>query len=827
MASDQATESLTLENSVKFFFCKKREKLMAGAFLGLEIGKKGVLTHQKALNVVGQNISNAETEGYSRQEVSLKATDPLDGYATAGGAGQIGTGVTLAEINRVRDAFIDAQLRDQMSFQGSIEILSKNLTSLQTIYNEPSDENLSAAIDLFFQGLEEVNNDPENKSVRVTMVERAKSLSSLVGLTYNRMSDNLNSVNEEIALKVDKVNSLAKSISELNMEISKVKNTGQSPNDTMDQRDVLLDELSELVNVNIREDSQGTVYVRVGEHLLVQGGTINELHTVTDPDYPGLVRVSTEPYNIESSMNTDVATASIGGDAGNQNFSLTVFQTATKHKMQSRALIDVKNTLTEKSTLEQAGITSGSMVLNGVQIFFENSDTFSDLAQKINDAGLGVNAFFERGKLQMASVKTGTANQISLARGTSNFTEVMQFNSDRELNSMGEIVFEGEVKDAKYAYDGTTYYSSLNSVHNIVPGVDVELKGVGSTTITSNNVITGGKMAGLLEYQDGYLKEEMMKLDQFAYAFTKEFNKLHYEGYGLDGQSQRLFFNNYDSPFDGSLEQGAALAFSVNEQIVGNVSAFAAAKGVYENEGDKIPVSSGTGDGSNALTLSALKYAKIVNNSEYNMRTRLSVLNGGSGIDVGRPQSRFTVSNGTETAVVTLEDFDDDSTFYDLQETINDALKKNGMDTQVTITPLADGSIRLLSSNQSLTFAEGPGSTATDLHITAASGASGSGTMVVETAQLNAKFRGEPLTLTGYISNTVSQVGVKAEEMNRLKKNTAAITTQLENERLSVSGVSIDEELTKMIQFQQAFTASARIISMVDELLTTIVNLGR
>ena len=119
-----------------------------GAFLGLDIGKAGVMAHQRAINVVSHNITNAETEGYSRQTVSLKAKTPMD---QQGAAGQLGAGVEVDEIRRIRDNLIDTQLRDQNSFSGFVEKLSENLGRLQTILNEPGENNVTrGSLDQFF-----------------------------------------------------------------------------------------------------------------------------------------------------------------------------------------------------------------------------------------------------------------------------------------------------------------------------------------------------------------------------------------------------------------------------------------------------------------------------------------------------------------------------------------------------------------------------------------------------------------------------------------------------------------------------------------------------
>jgi len=796
-----------------------------GAFFGLQIGKSGVQAHQKALNVTGHNITNAQTPGYSRQMISLKANDPLNVYPQAG---QVGTGVTLAEIQRIRDKYLDSALRDQYTFQGEVDVLAKQLDELQTILNEPSDSNIRSAIDELFSALEDVNNQPENTPVRVAMVEKAKSLATMINVTNKRLQDNLKSTNTAVADKVFKINSLAKSVADMNLEIAKIQNRQQNANDVMDERDRLLDELSKYVNIEVRDEIQGEMQISVGEHLLVQGNKSFDLTMATDPDLAGLQIIQSGGALKRPSDNEEVLKAFVGADAVEQILTVTVFQMATNHKMQSRALGDIKTGTTPDSSLQSAGITTGSIFINGTQLHFSQGITFNDLRDTITQSGLGVEAFFENGKMQLRSTRSGTANQITLSPGTSNLLEVMGYNDAQEKNSFGDVIFEGKVQDAKYAIGNRTYDSSSNYIANIIPGVDIEMRKVGSANIVVDHLVDGGELKGLLKYQDGFVQEQIRALDQLSYALIREFNKIHVEGFGLDGQSQRLFWDDYSSPFSTTYdERGAASALSVSKELQNNVQVFAAAKGVFERDGEALPVSSGSGDGTNALVMAQLKFARIVENQEYGLRTRLSILNGGNGVDIGRKESTFVVSNGEKSAVVSLEGFDADSTLFDLQNKINDALTKNGIASQVALTTLADGRIRFTSNNESLTFIEGKGTTGKDLRLIPSTGATGNGSRVIESAPLSAQFRGQPKSLADYFSQVVAEIGAKAEQNLKLQKGSTVVTTQIENQRLSIMGVSMDEELTHMIQYQQGYNASARLISTVNEMLDVIINLGR
>lgn len=807
-----------------FYAQKKGANVGLGAFLGLEIGKSGVLTHQRAINVVSHNITNAENDGYSRQTVSIEANKPMD---DKGAAGQVGTGVQVGEIKRIRDNLIDTQLRDQKSFSGFVNKLSDNLGRLQTIINEPGENNVRSALDEFFQSIEDLNNQPDNTGVRITLIEKAKSLATLVNVTSKRIEDERVNINNEMEISLNRLNSLANSIGEINLEIQKVRHSGQNPNDLLDARDLMLDELSDLVNIDVSQDTEQNLYIRVGQHLLVQGSTVRELSYTADPTRGGLKTITTDNKIVNPSSNSAVAKAYVGGDADNQNIALTVFETARAHSTQSKSTYDIRTDFGITESMSNGGITSGSFFLNGVQIYFDNQETLEQLKDKINSAGLGVNAYFDRGRLILGSTRTGTAHQIVLSEGTSNLLEVMQFSDEKELDIEGNVLFDGEVRDARYAIGRQTFTSSYNFIEDLVTGIDVELVSAGSTDILANHFITSGRLRGFMEYQDKFIQDESRNIDKLAYSLISEMNKIHFEGFGIDGASQRLFFEAFSSPNKLLIEKGAAKSMRLTEDVLSNVKAVAAASGVFLKQGDRIPVSSGDKDGRNALKMAQLKFAQIVDNAEYGLSTRLSLLNGGTGVDVGRPNSFFTISNGVDNAVVSLRDFDENSTIQDLQNKINSALDLSGFDSKVTISTQANGTMRLVSSNQNLTFLEGSGTTAGDLHLSASSGAVGNGSRIIETSQLSAKYKGDPKSVVQHIQSVIASIGVRAEEMVKLKENSETVRVQLENERLSVIGVSVDEELTKLIQYQQGFQASARIISTVNTMLDVIVNLGR
>lgn len=249
-------------------------------FGGIEIGKRALQAQKKSLEVTGHNISNANTEGYSRQEVVQSATHPRNAAGVE--AGQIGTGVKTSQIKRVRDKFIDGQIRKESSTQGRWEMKSEALKEIELIFNEPSDKGLRKSMSDFWNSMQELNNKPASKAVRSTVRQRALAVTD----TFNHLNTQLNdyqaSLNERINTKVEEVNSYADRIADLNGQIVKAESTGQDANDLRDKRNKLVSDLSKVTNIQVEEDSRGALRVGIGGTKLVSNTQVTKLETKKD-----------------------------------------------------------------------------------------------------------------------------------------------------------------------------------------------------------------------------------------------------------------------------------------------------------------------------------------------------------------------------------------------------------------------------------------------------------------------------------------------------------------------------------------------------------------
>lgn len=252
---------------------------MTSTFFGLEIARRGLQVQQRALDVTGHNVSNANTPGYTRQDAVMATTTPfpVPGLYTPAGAGQLGSGVEISEIRRLRDGFLDLQYRGENEALGYWEARWNAIQKVETILNEPSDSGLGKVFEQFWQSLEDLSKNPESLAARSTVLERGKTLAE----TFNYLDRQLQSLQSDldstIKVKVDEVNSFARQIADLNQQIQKIEVTGQRANDLRDKRDLLLDQLSKDVNIQVREDANGMVQVSIGGRLLVEGDRVEEL----------------------------------------------------------------------------------------------------------------------------------------------------------------------------------------------------------------------------------------------------------------------------------------------------------------------------------------------------------------------------------------------------------------------------------------------------------------------------------------------------------------------------------------------------------------------
>ncbi len=268
--------------------------------MGLETARRALEAQQTALQVTAHNIANANTPGYSRQVMAMLPTAPytVPTLSRSVGAGQVGTGVSVSDISRVRDAFLDAQMRDVQNTIGDMEARRDALQEVEIIFNEPSESGLHSVMDAFWQSLQDLANNPESPSVRSAVQQAGENLASAFRTTYRQLTDLRDNIDSVIRARVSEINDIAKEIAQVNGEIANVTAVGDKPNDLLDKRDALLEKLSKYVDVTIQPEQNGAISVFVNGMAVASPFGYSAIQITNDPanhNYAALSWPTTPP----------------------------------------------------------------------------------------------------------------------------------------------------------------------------------------------------------------------------------------------------------------------------------------------------------------------------------------------------------------------------------------------------------------------------------------------------------------------------------------------------------------------------------------------------
>ncbi len=226
---------------------------MPSTFLGLNTGLSGLNYFQTALNTTSHNVSNANTKGYSRQQVSASASQAL---SIAASYGMMGTGVTAKSVDRLRNEYYDTKYWNTTSKYSEYAAEEENLKQLETYMNEMTgNAGYSEWLNRFSDALQDLSDNPSDYTARIGFTNTVDSFTDMVNELANNFQNSQKSINDEIELGVSEINSLAKQIYELTQQIITIELRGGSANDLRDQRGVCIDTLAEYVDVDVEERS--------------------------------------------------------------------------------------------------------------------------------------------------------------------------------------------------------------------------------------------------------------------------------------------------------------------------------------------------------------------------------------------------------------------------------------------------------------------------------------------------------------------------------------------------------------------------------------------
>lgn len=382
---------------------------MPSTFLGLNTGLSGINHYQASLNTTAHNISNADTVGYSRQQVLSQASQAL---RVRSSYGMMGTGVQTMGIEQLRNSYYDTKYRAANSNYSQYNGVNEQLRQLQAYLNEQKSESgytkLLSSID---SAMQDLASSPSDSTYRTQFIQAVDNFTDLINETATNYQNTQTDINNEIAIHVDKINSIASKIYALNQQIMNIETRYGNANDLRDQRELLVDELSQLVNVTVvetpimygtgkdAEESGATRYeVRIGNSLLVDEMECRQLKVVAraekinqndidglyDVYWQGLNNSTGEKFNFNSSNVTGLIKGLLevrdGNNANPFSGTITDMQMGTANG--STATVKLSKSMdVDKLNLPEEGI----ITLNCKEYYYEGWEAVYDADGKLTE----------------------------------------------------------------------------------------------------------------------------------------------------------------------------------------------------------------------------------------------------------------------------------------------------------------------------------------------------------------------------------------------------------------------------------------------------------
>lgn len=535
---------------------------MGSTFSGIELGKRSIMAHTDAISTAGHNISNANTEGYSRQRVQLKEFDPLyrPDLERPERAGMIGQGIDVQSITRIRDEMLDQRITAQQNQESYWDTRSKYYTMIEQIYNEPDEVSVRSNMDKFWESWQELSINPESQAARQAVVTRGESLSDSIKSKWENLMGVGSLINSDIDSTVKQINSYANQIAAVNSEIVRSRGVGDNPNDLLDRRDLLVDKLSKLANITTDRRDPDEFMVHLDGKVLVQGGVARNFDLVSLTDNNGYEKLVWADTREDASVS--------GGTLG--------------------ALIELRDV----------------DVRNEIQSLNTMTMNFSDLVNDVHRNAYGANNvsgldFFT----QHSFVENVNGNFDRNGDGVLDHSYIFRFTGTTTLNPQEQIGFEGVMTFSGPSGNVQVPYHPTDTVETVINRINDSNGEVKAYLDRNNNLVLKGTTAQNVENPD------------FVIRHVED------SGFFLTGYSGILAASGADGAYDfaraDAVDSLAGAQFAVSPVL--NPAGYIEVNGVIKNDVKSVAAAfrddSGNvnaGDGRAAVEIASIRNTKVM-----------------------------------------------------------------------------------------------------------------------------------------------------------------------------------------------------------------------
>ncbi len=438
---------------------------MPSPFMGIDIASRALRAFQYSLDVTGNNISNVNTKGYSRQTADLAQTDPTIFYS--GQRISLGSGVTVSTVYRARDMFLQSRRLDAQAEQGRLDTLVTNLGQVDSTLLEPSDDGINSALTSFFDAWSSLASNPNESASRSEVQMAGQTLTNRVKDTYGRLQTLKTQFRSEVQSTFDNIDQLSSKIADFNAQIRAANAGGVVPNDLLDQRDQALQDLSKLVNVTTYEFGDGSMAVYTGQLNLVDSGGAQPIprtydaatQTVTDGQFS---------YKLKEGKLTGL------------------FQTITAIGSYQTQLDNLANNLrTQVNALHQTGTNNLTPPTTGLNFFNDsvpqNGAIDFDLAAEV--------------KADPDAISAGTTGKS----GDGGLALIMSQLRDSQVAGLGNKTFNGYYTEmaSGVGSDVDEYETALSAKSAVLEQIDTQIQSISGVSLDD-------EMANMLRFQRSY-----------------------------------------------------------------------------------------------------------------------------------------------------------------------------------------------------------------------------------------------------------------------------------------------------------------------------------
>jgi len=311
-------------------------------FSGLNTALSALQAQRRGLDVTGQNIANANTDGYSRQRLNLQAVGGSMVPAIHSVSSDVGGGVTVLDVSRVQDTFLEAQGRTELAQNSFLADQKQTYLRLEQAFGEPSDTGLQSQLGEFWSALHDLTNNPGDLPTRTQVLDRGIEVANGLRTAGNSLTSFWGTTRTQLDMAATEVNTAADSVAELNQAVLRASASGLSPAELADQRDTAVRKLAELAGATAVNQPDGTISVYLGGSNLVNGQVTRHVQAVGANLLAG---VGTNPAGLQWVDNGTPALTT-GGSIGSaiQNLNTVVPGALAKLDTVAANLADTVNT---------------------------------------------------------------------------------------------------------------------------------------------------------------------------------------------------------------------------------------------------------------------------------------------------------------------------------------------------------------------------------------------------------------------------------------------------------------------------------------------------